>query len=748
MSEPVAPSASSASTSSAIDAAPSSCPSSTSQGSSRVNDSPPRSLAGRLLTLGVLVFLITGVGQFLAVRHFQQQYDLAQQRRGLADEILIQSLQARRAEKDFQLRSLEQESFYRQGRSQFLEKHDTAMGRARDAIDQLEALGGDSWRKQVGKLRTYAINYNEVFQRFVQQYREMGTGRRLYEHQLGQLLHDTSHFLAEQSAWELVMLVGDLAGIQNHFFALADPLELAAWQEKATELEAALPSLEISKAREVFSRYQQLFARYRDHWEEIGLTENQGMQGEFRRAIHAVEPLVDQLQEEAAQQAEAAHQRLLAVSMAVQFVSLILGSAALLLFGRRITRSLQALRAAAESLGAGRMDQRVVVPKVHDEVRVLALAFNAMGEELRRTTVSRNYVDRILDSMAEALLVTGRDGVIRTVNPAACQLLGWTETELRQRLLSELLDPAEEKRMRREMSDARGKTQLDLSLITKERHAIPVLLTAARMTGDDEGIVCLARDIRERKEAEERIRRINAELAESNASKDRFFSIISHDLRGPFNVILGFSELMAMDAERMSPGEVQELAAEMLKASRQQFRLLEELLTWSRLTLGKMVPRPLLLDPEEEAMQVISLFEASAVAKGIQLDVEAQQSVPLWMDRDMFLAILRNLVSNAVKFTHHGGRVVVEISQQDQQGLIAVRDNGVGMTPEVTAALFRLDKVHTTPGTAREKGSGLGLILCREMAEKSGGTLSVESTPGQGSVFLVRLPLASSHPTP
>ncbi|WP_176525226.1 ATP-binding protein [Caenispirillum bisanense] len=236
----------------------------------------------------------------------------------------------------------------------------------------------------------------------------------------------------------------------------------------------------------------------------------------------------------------------------------------------------------------------------------------------------------------------------------------------------------------------------------------------------------------------------HAELARSNAEKDRFFSIIAHDLKSPFNALLGFSEVLLARAPAMPPQQVLEYVQIIHDSGKAAYELLENLLEWSRLQLGRMEIRPEPVSLARLADRVTTLHRLAAEEKGITLRHRVD-GYHVLADPAVVDTILRNLVGNAVKFTEPGGTVAITAAPApDAPGRIAltVTDTGVGMSAARVAELFHIDRPISTAGTRGEKGTGLGLVLCAELAAKSGGRITVDSTPGAGTRFHVLLPAA------
>jgi signal transduction histidine kinase/ligand-binding sensor domain-containing protein len=239
----------------------------------------------------------------------------------------------------------------------------------------------------------------------------------------------------------------------------------------------------------------------------------------------------------------------------------------------------------------------------------------------------------------------------------------------------------------------------------------------------------------------EAVAKINAELRELNSMKDRFFSIIAHDLKNPFNTIFGFAELLKIKRDSISAKKRDLYIETIYSSTRKIYSLLENLLLWSRTQSDHLVIKPELFRIDVLFDEVMSLLSENAGAKDIILRFDAREAVEVFADRDMVSTILRNLLSNSIKYTPVGGSVTLEAATADHKAIISVVDTGVGITLEDQGKLFRIDEKISTTGTEGEEGTGLGLVLCKEFVEKSGGTIWVDSEVNKGTRFVFTLPL-------
>lgn len=350
-------------------------------------------------------------------------------------------------------------------------------------------------------------------------------------------------------------------------------------------------------------------------------------------------------------------------------------------------------------------------------------------------------LDRYFTSSLDLLCIANTSGKFLRLNPEWENVLGYSLSELEGSSFMDFVHP----------DDVQSTLDTMSKLIAQEK----VLSFENRYKCKDgsyrwiewrslpigELIYAAARDITLRKNNEVKLAQYAEELKEANAAKQKFLSIISHDLRGPFQSFLGISELLAHESYKLSRDDISTLGKDLNKALKSQFHLLNDLLSWSRLAADKMKFCPIIIDANSLVEYTFKTVASSAELKHITLEKEILDNTVYFADPDLIRLVLRNLVSNSVKFTNPGGRVLIKINTENGYVKTSVLDDGVGMRAEIVQNLFRADQHYTTPGTSNEQGSGLGLILCKEIIEKHGGTIKVESIPGKGSDFIFILPL-------
>ncbi len=254
----------------------------------------------------------------------------------------------------------------------------------------------------------------------------------------------------------------------------------------------------------------------------------------------------------------------------------------------------------------------------------------------------------------------------------------------------------------------------------------------------------LGMDVTDQKKTEEALKTSEKQLRELNASKDLFFSIIAHDLRSPFNSILGLSELMMDQIEEQDYTELAKYTELIYNTSRTTYDLLVNLLEWSQTQTGKIEFAPEYIELSAFVEEESNLHRQLASMKGIEINIDFRGKLLAYADRRMLSTVLRNLISNAIKFSFQGSSITISGFRVNKGVGLSVSDQGVGIDAENIDKLFRLEESFSTKGTQNERGTGLGLILCREFVERHGGKIWAESKAGNGSTFTFTLPVLPS----
>ncbi len=360
---------------------------------------------------------------------------------------------------------------------------------------------------------------------------------------------------------------------------------------------------------------------------------------------------------------------------------------------------------------------------------------------------SRSLFQKIAISTNDAIITLDNDGKTTFWNAAAEEMFGYLAEEVLGKELHYLIAP--DKYIKKYYKNfaifkktgegnAIDKT-VELEGQKKNGEIFPIELSLSRLRINGEWhAVGIVRDISERKEYER-------ELKELSDTKDKFFSIVAHDLKNPISGFLNLSELVIEYFDSLEQSEVKEYLGKIKSSSEYLYNLLENLLDWSRTQTERIKFEPKNEDLYSSAVETIQALKLSAEQKGVELKLNAKEGMVAYFDKNMIRTVLRNLISNAIKFSNKGGEVNLDFYDYGSRITISVTDYGVGIEKEDLDKLFRIDSHHTTFGTADERGTGLGLILCKEFVEYNCGEISVKSEPGEGSVFSFSLPKTSGN---
>jgi PAS domain S-box-containing protein len=350
-----------------------------------------------------------------------------------------------------------------------------------------------------------------------------------------------------------------------------------------------------------------------------------------------------------------------------------------------------------------------------------------------------------VEGLSECICISDTGDRIIFVNEAFQTTYGYSQEELLGKSHSIVISPEYDQKFLNSFFQAtmEGSWRGNMNNQRKDGSKFPVNSVTSRVF-DDKGemvaLVTISSDISETQKAQNQLKKYAEELKASNNAKDKLFSIISHDLRNPFTTLLGFSQLLDEQYSEFSEAEKISFIQEIRKASENTFNLLENLLTWSRTQTGGIQARPALFDVAELLQQHLIIQQNTASLKRIDLSFKIPKGIMAYADPDMVKTILLNLTSNAIKFTRTKGVITITATVQKDTVQIEVADNGIGMTPSDVESIFRIDKSRSKPGTSNEKGTGLGLLICKEFVERNGGKIRVESEQNKGSRFIFTLP--------
>ncbi len=276
---------------------------------------------------------------------------------------------------------------------------------------------------------------------------------------------------------------------------------------------------------------------------------------------------------------------------------------------------------------------------------------------------------------------------------------------------------------------------------TVDDKKVPSFYECRLLYADLKNILAIVRDITAEKHSEEALKQSEEELKRLNETKDRLFSIIGHDLKSPFNNILGFADMLNENYENLSAEKIKEYLSYIRISTGQAFALFENLLEWSRAQSSKIHPYPNPFDINKLIDKNLALLSAQARQKEINIVANLSNETILNADANMISTVLRNIISNAIKFTKLKGEILIEKIVERNKVTILIKDNGIGMPTEINDKLFKINENISRKGTSGEKGTGLGLLLCKDFMEKNNGEITYKSEEGVGTTFFLSFKL-------
>jgi PAS domain S-box-containing protein len=385
-------------------------------------------------------------------------------------------------------------------------------------------------------------------------------------------------------------------------------------------------------------------------------------------------------------------------------------------------------------------------------LQVHQIELEHQNEELRlaheELEVSRNKYVNLFDFSPIPYFTLDSEGIIKEVNLSASKMLGITRNKLIGKRFNYFTPADENDIFNSFISDIFRfplKHSCELTIVNKVKQHFHVLLEGLELedTLEPERKCQVALiDMTEYKRIENSLKESNEELKELNATKDKFFSIIAHDLRSPFQALLGYSEVLASEIETLKTEEIISFSRNLNDSLITLYGLLNNLLQWSMLQRDMLEVKPINFNLYEKADKIIDISNHFATKKNISILNHVDTRHQVFADVDMFSSIIQNLLTNAIKFTKTDGQIIVSATAQNNFIEIVVQDNGIGIEEGKSDQLFNFNSIYTTNGTLGERGTGLGLPICKDFVEKNGGKIWVESELGKGSKFSFTLPNA------
>ena len=338
----------------------------------------------------------------------------------------------------------------------------------------------------------------------------------------------------------------------------------------------------------------------------------------------------------------------------------------------------------------------------------------------------------------EGVLIHDKNKIL-DCNNKFLQLVGYERKDIKDITIYNLFNSSDVENIRNKV-ETEHISEYENLLVRKDKTLFfaEILSRQTTFRGKEARVVAI-RDISQRKKIELELKKYMEELKELNVTKDKFFSIIAHDLRNPFLGIIGLTDNLITETTANNFTNANEYLELINASSKRAYELLENLLEWSRTQTGHLKFEPSVISLNAIVKEEIKLFEHIALSKNIKIEFAPANSIYAYADENLIKTVVRNLISNAVKFTLHG-LIKIDILEKPDNIEVSIKDSGVGIAEKESAMLFRLEKSQSSPGTSGERGSGLGLILCKEFIEKNNGKIWFESEVGKGSTFFFSLP--------
>lgn len=385
--------------------------------------------------------------------------------------------------------------------------------------------------------------------------------------------------------------------------------------------------------------------------------------------------------------------------------------------------------------------------KLIHELEVHQIELEMQKDELilakEKAEQAENKFTKLYDFAPSGYLTVSKDGEIAELNYSAARLLGKERSYLIKKRFA--LFVSSDTRVLfnnfiQNICQNKSKGSCKVKLLTNEDSPKQVLINGISGNLDGSCLISLV-DITELQIAEAEIKKTNEDLIRLNAEKDKFFSIIAHDLRGPFGTFQELTRFISEELSNLTTADIKVMTTSMMNSARKLYNLLENLLQWAKLHQDLLPFKPQIVQLHPLINESLQTIMELAANKEIVITNTIPLNTSLLADSEMLQSVIRNLVTNAVKFTPKGGKITLSSKTVAEKSVeILVKDTGIGMNPDMVKNLFQLNRQTNRKGTEGEPSSGLGLILCKEFIEKHGGKLWVESAVGIGSTFRFTIP--------
>jgi two-component system sensor histidine kinase/response regulator len=704
----------------------------------------------RLLTeqLAAHIFTLLVVGGLWAVcgAYFLNEIDRALDTRFTADRLRVRILEAERSAEAFLTHDVQDARFHLDRPVPSMQSFQRSTSQAEALVGTLESLRVVD-RSSTDQIRSLLQRYKEAFLDLAERHRRQGFGDWGLEGQWRAALGDVESAVAGHPALEIQLL--EVRRREKDYLLRRDEVYVRQALAHVETLEASLsvlPRARAETAREALGRYRAALEEFVRLDREIGTGSDDGLRAGLGRASKALDPLVGGIFEEAAWASEDARRRLRNVSGLILVAGLLLGLIVSLRFARSISRPLGDLREAARAIGQGQLETRVPVAgaeEVADLGRALVRMASDLQQSWRSVRETNTLLGAVLDGTTDAVFVKDISGRYILINAAGARFIGRPVHDVLGRDASELYPPESAQVLQEadeRVLDA-GSTLTSEDVVESGGVRRTYLATRGVLRdaeGRPRGLFGISRDISERKEAEDEMRRAREAAEAASQAKSTFLANMSHEIRTPMNAVIGMTELL-LDTE-LRP-EQHEYALTVRDSAEALLTIIDDVLDFSKVEAGRLELRhePFALD--DVVGSAVRMLAVRAHEKGLELAFYVDSDVPAGLvgDAGRLRQILVNLVGNAVKFTERGEVVVgARVAERDGRSVVLqfeVSDTGIGIPPEVRQAIFHPFVQADSSTTRRFGGTGLGLAISARLVSMMHGRIDVSDGMQGGSVF-------------
>jgi PAS domain S-box-containing protein len=677
----------------------------------------------KFLIIGWSSILLIVLPSFLIMSYFLNITERADRVHTMTDSIIIQMLNARIAEKSFILRDLQNEKFYNAGFSNNLKAHQSYTKNAREKIRHLIEWRPVNDKNSADRLMQLVKEYSNIFTELVETYQKIGFKDWGLLGQWRRAIHEVEAQIAGMNRTDMQESLLQLRRLEKDYLLRGDEKYLQDIRNRIAGLRKEvlkIPNPKATKISDDLTLYENAFRKFVTLQKKVGRTDEEGLQGQFKKVIARMETVVDQIMSESKLEYGKAKQDFRFMSLFIYLLGIAVGSTFYFFFARSVSMKLIGLKDGVLRVGMGHLDTKVPVT-TNDEIGIVAEAFNKMTVDLKAVTVSKNYVDKIIESMADMLIVVNSEGIIEMVNRATLDLLGYEERELIGKKEAVIFDGAKTGHIfLDEIIRTKSVRNLETELVGKGTQRIPVSLSGSLISNSG-GIVCVAQDNTERKRAEEMLRKsarelrlLSSKILEAQESERKRVARELHD--GIGQALTGIKFALENGVRRLKETD-----------TALHFKVIEDIIPLIRTTVDEtrriaMGLRPSTLDDigiSETIYWFCQQFED--IYKNIRIlkliEIEEDQ-IPDTLKTVIF-RVLQESLNNVAK--HSGAdRVQLSLQQEGKAVKLIVEDNGSGFDSE-------------KPLPQNAAGQGFGLASMRERIELSGGIFTLETAPGKAT---------------